>query len=60
MVVDALQGGAEPFRLYNGRDGDAGEVDELGGETGEEVREGGHQADVLSPASLCCAWSDVA
>ena len=35
LLVDAFQGGAHPFRLNGGRDGNAGEVDELGGEAGE-------------------------
>lgn len=42
LLVDALQGGAHPFRLDDGRDGNAGEIDELCGETGEKVGEGGH------------------
>ena len=42
LLVDALQGGAHPFRLNGGRDGNAGEVDELGGEAGEKIGEGGH------------------
>lgn len=42
LLVDALQGGAHPFRLDGGRDGNAGEVDELGGKAGEKVGEGGH------------------
>jgi len=42
LLVDALQGGAHPFRLDSGRDGNAGEVNELGGEAEEKVGEGGH------------------
>ena len=42
LLVDALQGGAHPFRLDGGRDGNTGEVDELGGEAGEKIGEGGH------------------
>jgi len=42
LLVNAFQGGAHPFRLDGGRDGNAGEVDELSGEAGEKVGEGGH------------------
>ena len=42
LLVYAFQGGTHPFRLDGGRDGNAGEVDELGGEAGEKVGEGGH------------------